>query len=160
MPANMHNWYLKNLYIENLLKEPGGVTLANTPIDLSQIKTPVCFVSTADDHIAPWVSTYAGARLFSGPVKFILGGSGHIAGIINPPASNKYGYRVTNRPPADPKRWADRAEVHEGSWWPEWARWAKRRAGGTVPARLPGDGSLKALEDAPGSYVRVRAADN
>ena len=157
MPQRMHNWYLNQLYIKNLLREPGGVTLADTPIDLSTIKTPVCFVSTVDDHIAPWLSTYSGARLFSGQVKFILGGSGHIAGIINPPASNKYGFRVTNRPPADPEKWAEGAKVQEGSWWPEWARWAKRRAGAQVDARDPGDGNLKVLEDAPGSYVKVRA---
>ena len=157
MPQRMHNWYLNELYIKNLLREPGGVTVAGTPIDLGSIKTPVCFVSTVEDHIAPWLSTYAGAKLFGGQVKFILGGSGHIAGIINPPAPNKYGYRVTNRPPADPVKWAERAEVHEGSWWPEWARWAKRRAGAQVEAREPGDGSLEALEAAPGSYVKIRA---
>ena len=156
MPANMHTWYLNNLYLKNLLKNPGGITLADTPIDLSRVQTPVCFVSTVDDHIAPWRSTYAGTRLFSGPVKFILGGSGHIAGIINPPVNNKYGYRVTNKPPADPERWADKARTHEGSWWPEWARWAKRRAGPQVGARIPGDGKLKVLEDAPGSYVKIR----
>lgn len=159
MPANMHNWYLNNLYIKNMLIKPAGVTLADTPIDLSQVKTPVCFVSTVDDHIAPWQSTYAGARLFSGRVKFILGGSGHIAGIINPPVNNKYGYRVTNKPPADPEKWLAEAKVHAGSWWPEWARWAKRHAGAEVTARTPGDGKLKILEDAPGSYVKVRALD-
>ncbi|MDA9982222.1 class I poly(R)-hydroxyalkanoic acid synthase [Gammaproteobacteria bacterium] len=159
MPANMHNWYLNNLYIKNLLKEPGGVTLADTPIDLSKVETPVCFVSTVDDHIAPWLSTYAGTRLFSGPVKFILGGSGHIAGIINPPHNNKYGYRVTNKPPVDAEKWAGRAKIKRGSWWPEWARWVKRRAGAQVAARIPGNGELKVLEDAPGSYVKVRILD-
>lgn len=157
MPANMHNWYLDNLYIKNLLKEPGGVTLADTQIDLSKVKTPVCFVSTVDDHIAPWLSTYAGSQLFAGPVKFILGGSGHIAGIINPPVSNKYGYRVTNKPAADPEKWAEGAKIHAGSWWPEWARWVKRRAGAQLGARTPGDGELNVLEDAPGSYVKVRS---
>ena len=159
MPANMHNWYLDNLYIKNLLKEPGGISLADTPIDLSKVDKPVCFVSTVDDHIAPWASTYAGTRLFSGPVKFILGGSGHIAGIINPPINKKYGYRVTDSPPADPEKWAEQAEVHAGSWWPEWAGWIKKRAGARVEARIPGSGGLKVLEDAPGSYVKVRALD-
>ena len=159
MPANMHTWYLNNLYIKNLLKEPGGVALADTPIDLSKVETPVCFVSTVDDHIAPWPSTYAGTRLFSGPVKFILGGSGHIAGIINPPHNNKYGYRVTNKPPVDAEKWAGRAKIKKGSWWPEWARWVKRRAGAQVAARIPGNGELNVLEDAPGSYVKVRILD-
>ena len=105
------------------------------------------------------MSPYAGARLFSGPVKFILGGSGHIAGIINPPESNKYGYRVTNKPPADPEKWAARAKVQEGSWWPEWARWVKNKAGVQVSARTPGERDLKVMEDAPGSYAKVRALD-
>ena len=135
------------------------MALANTPIDLSKVETPACFVSTVDDHIAPWLSTYDGARLFSGPVKFILGGSGHIAGIINPPASNKYGYRVTNKPPVDAEAWAEKAKIKEGSWWSEWAGWVKRRAGAQVAARTPGDGELKVLEDAPGSYAKVRAID-
>ncbi len=156
MPANMHNWYLNNFYIKNLLRQPGGVTLAATPIDLSAVKTPVCFVSTVDDHIAPWLSTYAGTRLFSGPVKFILGGSGHIAGIINPPEGNKYGYRVTNRPPVDAEKWAGRSKIHEGSWWPEWMRWVERHAGDLVAARDTDDGGLEVLEDAPGTYAKVR----
>ncbi|MDJ0956797.1 MAG: class I poly(R)-hydroxyalkanoic acid synthase [Arenicellales bacterium] len=159
MPANMHNWYLTNLYIKNLLKEPGGVALDDTAIDLTEVQTPVCFVSTVDDHIAPWLSTYAGAQLFAGPVKFILGGSGHIAGIINPPANNKYGYRSTDEPPTDPVAWAEKADKHEGSWWPEWAHWAKHRGGDQIPARMPGDGELEVLEDAPGSYVKVRSLD-
>lgn len=159
MPANMHNWYLNNLYIKNLLKEAGGVSLGDTAIDLTAVKTPVCFVSTVDDHIAPWLSTYAGAQLFAGPVKFVLGGSGHIAGIINPPAYNKYGYRFTDKPPTDPVAWAEKADKQEGSWWPEWARWAKRRSGSQIPARMPGDGELEVLEDAPGSYVKARSLD-
>ncbi len=159
MPATMHGWYIRNLYIKNLLIQPGALTLSGTPIDLSTVTTPACFVSTRDDHIAPWKSTYAGARLFSGPVRFILGGSGHIAGIINPPAANKYGYRVTAKPPADPQAWADKAKVTEGSWWTNWDKWVGRYAGkADTPARVPGQGGLAAIEEAPGSYVKIRAS--
>jgi polyhydroxyalkanoate synthase len=93
MPAAMHSFYLRNMYLKNLLREPGALTLAGTPIDITQSKTPAYFISTVEDHIAPWQSTYAGARLLKGPVRFVLGGSGHIAGIINPPAANKYCYQ-------------------------------------------------------------------
>ncbi len=156
LPARMHRWYLQNFYIDNKLKEPGGVDIHGVPIDLGRVKIPVCFVSALEDHIAPWKSTYAGTRLFSGTVRFILGGSGHIAGIINPPAKMKYGYRVTNRPPKDPDRWFANAEVREGSWWEEWQRWIHQKAGKKVPPRHPGDGGLDVIEDAPGSYVKVR----
>jgi len=156
MPAKMHSWYLSNFYINNLLREPGGVEIDGEKIDLRSIDIPVCFVSTIDDHIAPWRSTYAGTKLVSGPVKFILGGSGHIAGVVNPPADKKYGYRVTDKPPADPDKWFETTEPNEGSWWPEWQRWIYRKAGKKIPARQPGDGKLKAIEDAPGSYVKVR----
>lgn len=156
LPASMHRWYLQNYYIDNRLREPGGVEINGVPIDLGSVDIPVCFVSTVEDHIAPWKSTWAGTRLLSGQVKFILGGSGHIAGIVNPPAAGKYCYRTTSRPPADPDRWFAGATVHDGSWWPEWQRWISRRAGKKIPAREPGDGALDVLEDAPGSYVRVR----
>lgn len=159
MPCAMHSWYLRNMYLENKLKEPGGVKIDGVDIDISGIDIPVCFVSTVDDHIAPWKSTYAGAQLFGGSVKFILGGSGHIAGIINPPEANKYDYRTTGKLPKDPEAWAAKAERHPGSWWPEWQKWIKQKAGKQMPARVPGEGGLEAIEDAPGSYVRVRIDD-
>jgi polyhydroxyalkanoate synthase len=156
MPARMHGWYLKNFYIENLLCKPGGIRINGVDIDLSTIEIPTCFVSTVDDHIAPWKSTYQGMLLVSGPTRFILGGSGHIAGIVNPPEPEKYGYRVTNKPPQDANGWFERAEVKDGSWWPEWQRWISRKAGKKISPRHPGDGKLEVIEDAPGSYVRVR----
>ena len=155
MPREMHSWYLRNMYLENKLIEPGGVEIDGVPIDISSIDIPACFISAADDHIAPWQSTWAGAQRLGGSVRFILGGSGHIAGIINPPEANKYGYRVTSKLPKDAEAWADKAELKEGSWWPEWQRWVKPKAGKQIPARQPGDGQLKVLEDAPGSYVKV-----
>ncbi len=153
MPAKMHAWYLRNLYLENRLSQPNGVTINGVDIDLSQVDTPVCFVSTVDDHIAPWLSTYTGAQLFSGDVRFILGGSGHIAGIVNPPAAGKYGYRFTDELSDDPQAWADSATQHEGSWWPEWDSWVKAKAPEQVEARQPGS-VFAVLEDAPGSYVK------
>ena len=123
-----------------------------------RIKTPSYFLSTKEDHIAPWTSTYAATQIFSGPMKFVLAGSGHIAGVINPPESGKYGYWTkTGRAPKDPDKWFDGAKQNEGSWWPDWIKWVGGKYGsGKVAARTPGDGALKVLEDAPGSYVKAR----
>ncbi|MFK8067697.1 MAG: PHA/PHB synthase family protein [Gammaproteobacteria bacterium] len=153
MPAKMHSWYLRNMYLNNLLKQPGALEINGVSIDLSKVTIPVCFVSTVEDHIAPWKSTYAGTTLFGGSKRFILGGSGHIAGIINPPAANKYDYRVSSKPPVDPDKWFEKAEVHAGSWWPEWSKWVKAKAGKKISARTPGVGELDIIEDAPGTYV-------
>ncbi|MCW8907728.1 MAG: class I poly(R)-hydroxyalkanoic acid synthase [Sedimenticola sp.] len=154
MPAKMHTWYLRNLYLENNLSKPGGVSIDGVPIDISKVDIPVCFVSAVEDHIAPWKSTYAGAKLFSGDTRFILGGSGHIAGIINPPAAGKYNYRVTDQLPDNPEAWAVSADVVDGSWWPEWDRWVKQLSDDQVAARHPGERGMRLIEDAPGSYVK------
>lgn len=156
MPAKMHSWYLKNMYLENNLCKPGTISVDGVPIDISTIDIPVCFASTVEDHIAPWTATYAGAKHFAGDVRFILGGSGHIAGIINPPEAEKYDYRVTDTLPDDPTQWAAEAEKHPGSWWPAWQSWIAPMSGEMVDARIPGSGKFKAIEDAPGSYVKVR----
>jgi len=164
MPYKMHSYYLRNMYLRNLLKEPGGLTLLGTPIDLSAVKTPSYFISTIEDHIAPWKGTYLGAKLFSGPVRFVLGGSGHIAGVINPPTANKYGYWTHeetrsgrgNSLPANADDWFATAEKHEGSWWTDWQAWIAARNADKVPARDPAKGQLKVVEDAPGSYVKQR----
>ncbi|HQR51883.1 MAG TPA: class I poly(R)-hydroxyalkanoic acid synthase [Burkholderiales bacterium] len=156
LPAAMHTFYLRNCYQRNLLKDPGGVTMAGVPIDLGRVKTPVYFISTIEDHIAPWKSTYKGTHLFAGPVKFVLGGSGHIAGVINPPAAKKYGYWTNTALPAGPDSWFDGATQHHGSWWLDWQKWVSALAGGKVAARVPGSGGLPVLEDAPGSYVKAR----
>lgn len=156
MPAKMHSWYLRNMYLENKLCKPGGISISGVPIDISSIDIPVCFASTVEDHIAPWKSTYSGAQLFSSDVRFILGGSGHIAGVINPPEANKYAYRVTDGLPENPDLWAAKAEQHAGSWWPEWQSWIQPMTGEQVDARIPGDGKFKVIEDAPGSYAKLR----
>ncbi|MGH8702393.1 MAG: PHA/PHB synthase family protein [Burkholderiales bacterium] len=156
MPATMHSYYLRNLYMKNLLAKPGGIELGGVPIDLGRVRTPLYFVSTLEDHIAPWRSTYAGARLFSGPVRFVLGGSGHLAGIVNPPAAGKYSYWTHPKLPDNPERWLKGASQHPGSWWPDWTGWIAQHGGGKVPARIPGRGKLRAIEDAPGTYARMR----
>ncbi len=156
MPATMHSFYLRKMYLENVLKEPNGVSLNGVGIDMSKVKTPIYFLSAMEDHIAPWKATYAGAGLFSGPVKFVLGGSGHIAGVVNPPVSEKYFYMTNSELPSDPEQWTAGAEQHPGSWWTDWQKWISKFAGEKVAARIPGKGKLKAIEDAPGSYVKLR----
>jgi polyhydroxyalkanoate synthase len=158
MPARMQSYYLRNMYYKNVLKNAGQINLANVPIDLRKIDVPVYFLSTREDHIAPWHSTYAGTQLMSGPVNFVLGASGHVAGVINPPSANKYGYWTNEKLSRDPNSWLKTATYHEGSWWPDWERWIATFSGGEVPARQPGNGKLPSIEDAPGSYVKIRAA--
>ncbi|MHA1601146.1 MAG: PHA/PHB synthase family protein, partial [Alphaproteobacteria bacterium] len=159
MPAAMHSFYLRKMYQENLLAKPGGIELKGVPIDLGKIKTPAFLLSTKEDHIAPWKSTYAATQLFSGPTRFVLAASGHIAGVVNPPASGKYSHWTNAKNPALPDDWLNGAEEHTGSWWPEWAKWVGKFSGGKVAARTPGDGKLKVIEDAPGSYVKVQIQD-
>jgi poly[(R)-3-hydroxyalkanoate] polymerase subunit PhaC len=158
MPAAMHSFYLRNMYQENLLAKPGGISLDGVPIDLRKITTPSFLLSTREDHIAPWRSTYAATQLYRGPVKFVLSASGHIAGVVNPPGG-KYGHWENENNPPTPEEWLATATAHPDSWWPLWESWISPYAGGEVPSRHPGDGRLKPIEDAPGSYVKVRAAD-
>lgn len=156
LPAMMHRFYLREMYMNNRLVEPGGLTIAGTPIDLRRVAVPVYLLSTREDHIAPWRSTFAATRLYSGPVRFVLAGSGHIAGVINPPSKRRYGYSIHPRRTRSPDRWLAAAKPVAGSWWPDWGRWVARHGGGWTAARIPGRGPLPAIEDAPGSYVRVR----
>jgi polyhydroxyalkanoate synthase len=159
MPAMMHGFYLREMYRSNRLVEPGGITLAGVPIDLRRIKVPAYFLSTREDHIAPWRATYRGSRLLGGTVRFVLGGSGHIAGVVNPAESRKYGYWIGARRPADPERWLEAAAYHEGSWWPDWSAWNARHGGGKVAPRDPAAGPLAPIEPAPGRYVGMRASE-
>jgi polyhydroxyalkanoate synthase subunit PhaC len=156
MPARMHSFYLRKMYQENLLAVPNGITLAGVPIDLGKIKTPAYFLSTREDHIAPWKSTYRGTQLLSGPKRFVLAASGHIAGVVNPPDGGKYSHWINQDLPPDAEAWFKGATEISGSWWPDWHRWVSALAKEQVPARVPGDGRLKVIEDAPGSYVKVR----
>jgi len=160
MPARMHSFYLRNMYIKNLLGEPGGIDLAGVPIELGEVKVPAYFISTVEDHIAPWKTTYKGARYLGGPVRFVLGGSGHIAGIVNPPSAKKYHYWTNEALPDTAEEWFTSATQHPGSWWEDWQRWVEPFGGGLCPARIPGEGALRAIEDAPGSYAKIRIAAN
>ncbi len=157
MPAAMHSFYLRKMYQENQLVVPGAIQLNGIAIDLSRIKTPLYMLSTREDHIAPWKSTYALTQHVSGPVKFVLAASGHIAGVVNPPAAGKYCFWTNSRKPKSPDAWLNAAKQEDGSWWPDWHAWATRHGGKQVPARVPGDGRLKCIEEAPGAYVKVRA---
>ncbi|HVI90337.1 MAG TPA: class I poly(R)-hydroxyalkanoic acid synthase [Dongiaceae bacterium] len=159
MPAAMHSFYLRNMYQENQLSRPGGIVLDEVPIDLTKVKTPSFILSTREDHIAPWKSTYRATQLYRGPVKFVLAASGHIAGVVNPPAAKKYSHWVNDKKtlPTKADEWLATAEERPGSWWPEWQKWIAGFSDGNVPARKPGDHKLKPLGEAPGSYVKVRS---
>jgi polyhydroxyalkanoate synthase subunit PhaC len=157
MPAANHSYYLRNCYLENRLST-GSMVLDNTLLDLAKVKVPVYNLATKEDHIAPAESVLYGSQFFGGPVKYVLSGSGHIAGVVNPPASNKYQFwtndNIKDITLAD---WLKGAQEHKGSWWPDWRAWLENIDAEQVPARAVGTEALPAIEDAPGSYVRVRA---
>jgi polyhydroxyalkanoate synthase len=156
MPIAMHSYYLREMYLENKLVEPGGITLNGIPVDLTRIEIPIFLQSSKEDHIAPYPSVYKATRHYSGPVTFMLAGSGHIAGVVNSPEMNKYYYLKNAEVPENVEDWIESAEFHEGSWWPYWHQWLYRKSGRKVPARIPGDGGLDVIEDAPGRYVRMK----
>jgi polyhydroxyalkanoate synthase len=157
MPAANHSYYLRNCYLENRLST-GSMVLDNTLLDLSKVKVPIYNLATREDHIAPADSVLYGSRFFGGPVKYVLSGSGHIAGVVNPPSSGKYQYwtndKVKDVALAD---WLAGAQEHKGSWWPNWREWLEGIGAQTVSARPVGSEATPPIEDAPGSYVRVRA---
>jgi polyhydroxyalkanoate synthase len=157
MPKALHMSYLADFYNSNRLSK-GELVLDGVQLNLKAVKIPVFVQSSKEDHIAPFRSVYRGAKLFGGPVTFIMAGSGHIAGVINHPDAKKYQYWTNPDLPATVDDWRDRAVEHPGSWWPEWSAWLGARSGGKVAARDPDKGPLKPLEDAPGSYVKVRSA--
>ena len=156
MPAKMLRTFMRNIIVDNSLTKPGALKIGGVPINLKDIRTPLFFVSLRDDHVAGWQDTYRGASRFETEKRFILGGSGHNAGTINPPAAKKHGYWTNPKMPADPEGWFNGAKRNEGSWWPEWVAWLKERGGDEVAARAVGGGALPVLEAAPGSYVKVR----
>jgi polyhydroxyalkanoate synthase len=156
MPAANHSFYLRNCYLENNLAK-GKMTIAGKKLDLSKVKTPVYNLATREDHIAPAKSVFLGCKFFGGPVRFVLTGSGHIAGVINPPDKKKYQYWTGAKPVGtDLDKWVAKATEHSGSWWPDWIKWIREHDSTEVKARTPGGGKLKPIEDAPGSYVQVR----
>ncbi|MEM7378504.1 MAG: class I poly(R)-hydroxyalkanoic acid synthase [Pseudomonadota bacterium] len=157
MPRETHLFYLRQMYLHNNLAKPGGITLKGVPIDLAKVGIPIYLQSSREDHIAPYKSVFKSTGLYGGPVRFMLAGSGHIAGVINPPSSTKYGYWINPEQPKDLDAWLAGAEAFEGSWWPDWHAWLKPQSGTRVKARVPGDRDLPTIEDAPGSYVMVKS---
>jgi polyhydroxyalkanoate synthase len=155
MPAANHMFYLRNCYLDNKLSK-GQMVIDNVQLDLGEVTIPVYNLATREDHIAPAKSAFLGSKFFGGPVKYVLAGSGHIAGVVNPPGKPKYQYWTGDAPVGNLDRWMSTATEHPGSWWPDWIEWIKAQAGETVPAREPGGGVLTPIEDAPGSYVKVR----
>ena len=153
LPAGMLTNFLRDIYMGNSLIKPGRLHLAGRPIDLTRIRTPCYFLSTIEDHIAPWKATYPATQILSGSVQFVLGGSGHIAGVINPPAKNKYAYWTADRYPDCADEWLHHAEKHEGSWWPHCTAWLASYGGEMIGARRPGSNEFPPLADAPGQYV-------
>ncbi len=156
MPKTLHLFYLRRFYEENALAL-GKLELGGELLDLKKVKTPIYVQSSKEDHIAPAKSVYKGARLFGGKTSFTLAGSGHIAGVINAPAAVKYQHWTNDALPATLDEWMAGAQAHPGSWWPHWVAWLAPRSGKQIPARDPAKGPLKALEDAPGSFVKVRS---
>ena len=161
MPAAMHSYYLRNMYQKNLLSQPGGLVVDNVPIDLRKITVPVYLQAGKEDHIAPAKSVYKATQIFKGPVRFMLAGSGHIAGVVNPPRNKKYQHWLneTTKNPPTLAEWQAGAKEFPGSWWHDWDKWLSALSGPKVPARVPGEGGLPAIEDAPGSYVKVRSGE-
>ncbi|HUN53362.1 MAG TPA: class I poly(R)-hydroxyalkanoic acid synthase [Candidatus Sulfotelmatobacter sp.] len=157
MPAKMHSYYLRNMYQRNLLSQPKALVMGGVPIDVTRIKVPSYIQCSKEDHIAPFRSVYKMVHLFRGPIRLVLAGSGHVAGVINPPAAKKYQHWVNEAKtfPPTPEEWFATATEVPGSWWEDWDRWLAKYSGERVPARRPGDGALPVLEDAPGSYVKV-----
>lgn len=157
MPAANHSYYLRSCYLENRLTK-GQMAIDNTKLDLKKVKVPIYDLATREDHIAPAQSVLHGAQYFGGEVKYVLAGSGHIAGVINPPAKQKYQYWTGDKPKgSDVEAWLKTATEHAGSWWPDWLDWLKAIDGETAPAPAIGGGKFKPLEDAPGSYVKVKS---
>lgn len=156
MPAANHSFYLRQFYHENRLAK-GEMVVSGTRLSLGKIKLPIYELATKEDHIAPAKSVFIGSKLFSGPVEFVLAGSGHIAGVVNPPDKIKYQYWTASKAAADTlEEWTSMAREHPGSWWPHWAEWLTRHAGGWTVPREPGE-RIGAIEPAPGSYVKAKS---
>ena len=159
LPSKWHQAYLRDLYRDNKLVQPGGITVDGTPINLTRVKTPTYVQAGREDHIAPAHSVWKITRHFQGPVRFVLAGSGHIAGVVNPPDAGKYQHWVNDEKVETLEQFIEGAREVKGSWWPDWLQWIDRKSDRKIPikgARIPGKGKLKAIEDAPGSYVKAR----
>jgi len=156
LPGPMYCYYVRNTYLENRLREPGALHNLGVPVDLGKVNLPSFIVATREDHIVPWPMAFRSLGLLGGEKRFVLGASGHIAGIVNPPAAKKYHYWTNDSMPASADDWFASAQQQPGSWWEDWQRWIEPHGGGMAPARIPGEGALRAIEDAPGSYAKTR----
>ena len=158
LPGPMYCWYLRHTYLRNELRQPGKLTVCGEQVDLGAIKAPVFIYGSREDHIVPWTAAYASVPLFKGKRRFVLGASGHIAGVINPPAKKKRSFWTNEKLSDDAQSWLDGATEHPGSWWTEWSSWLKPLAGRQVAApKAPGNRQFKAIEPAPGRYVKAKA---
>jgi polyhydroxyalkanoate synthase len=160
LPGPMYCWYLRNMYLENNLVVPGKLTVCGEKVDLGKIKAPVYVYASREDHIVPWDAAYKNTQVLQGKVRFVMGASGHIAGVINPPAKGKRSHWIGSGStlPADAQGWFDKATEHPGSWWTDWAAWLKPHAGKLVAApKAYGNRTHKAIEPAPGRYVKQKA---
>ncbi|WP_241049066.1 class I poly(R)-hydroxyalkanoic acid synthase [Achromobacter xylosoxidans] len=166
LPGPFFSWYFRNTYLENNLKVPGRAQAAGLPLDLTRLAMPAYIFGSREDHIVPWVSAYASTQVLRGPQRFVLGASGHIAGVVNPPAKKRRSYWVADNMggagqplPGDPNAWQAQAQEKPGSWWPDWAAWLAGHSGKQVKARAKsGNARYRPIEPAPGRYVKVRAA--
>ncbi len=158
LPGPMYCWYLRHTYLQNELKKPGALTVCGEKVDLGTIKAPIYVYASREDHIVPWTAAYRSTPLFKGKVRFVLGASGHIAGVINPPAAKKRSHWTNDKLPPDADAWFDSAAEHAGSWWPDWSKWLAPMGGKQVPAPKGfGNRQFKAVEPAPGRYVKAKA---
>lgn len=158
LPGPMYCWYLRHTYLQNELKQPGKLTVCGEKIDLGRIEAPVFIYGSREDHIVPWMAAYGSTRIMKGKKRFVLGASGHIAGVINPPSKNKRNYWTNDKLPATAEEWFDSATEKPGSWWTDWSGWLKGHAGKLVPApKAPGNRQYKPIEPAPGRYVKAKA---
>jgi polyhydroxyalkanoate synthase len=157
LPGAMYVYYVRNMYLENNLRLPNRLTMCGVPVDLRRVDMPVYSLATREDHIVPWKTAFASARLLAGKIETVLAASGHIAGVINPATKNRRHYWLNPEPEEDPERWLAGAATHPGSWWPHWSAWLARFGGQRVAARsTPGGGDYREIEPAPGRYVREK----
>ena len=158
LPGPMYCWYTRNTYLENNIKDPGKTTQCGVPVDLSKIQIPVYLLASREDHIVPWKTAYLTKDLIGGDARFVLAASGHVAGVINPPARNKRSHWLNDELVADPQGWIDNAQEKPGSWWPDWDAWMKQHSNGAMPAPTQqGNARYHPIEPAPGRYVKQKS---
>jgi polyhydroxyalkanoate synthase len=158
LPGPMYCWYTRNTYLENNIKHSGRTTQCGVPVDLSKVKVPVYLLASREDHIVPWKTAYGSKDLIGGEKRFVLAASGHVAGVINPPARNKRSHWLNDKLVSEPQDWFQAAQEKPGSWWPDWDAWMKRHSSGTIPAPTQqGNAQYRPVEPAPGRYVKLKS---